>query len=352
MRQRETHTDKEKEIVDTHLFHIDTCRESRLEIIQFFETVDGFELSIEMNLFDVGTKGIIRDKGTDRNIDDCIGLGALFFSRLDFFDFLFEEFEVETHADIFRFSGLTNSEHIAHSSDFHITKSYLKSRSEMRMIRDSHESLSCIISEFRITIEKITHALYLASTDTTTELVELSKSEVLCFIDDNRIGIEEVDTIFDDGRREEDIVHPEFEFHDAVFEFVRWELTMRDDDFCFWHERLDFFFENWKSFNRIVNKKYFATTSQLLRDSPLYNRLVIASDSGLNWFFSCRWCAQNREMFDTRECEIERTRNRCRRERECIDACFEVHDFFFIRHTEFVFFIDDDETEISEFDIG
>jgi len=236
LRQLETYTDKEKEIVDTGLLHIDTCRESRLEIIQFFEAVDGFELSVEMNLFDIRTKGIIRNKGTYRNIDDGIGLGALFFSGLDFFDFLFEEFEVETHTHIFGFSGLTNAEHITHSSDFHITKCNLKSRSEMRMVRDSHESLSCIISELWIAIEEITHALYLSSTDTTTELVELSQSEVLCFIDDNRIGIEEVDTIFDDGRGEEDVVHPEFEFHDAVFEFIRWELPMRDDDFCFWHE--------------------------------------------------------------------------------------------------------------------
>ena len=56
-------------------------------------------------------------------------------------------------------------------------------------------------------------------------------------------------------------------------------------------------------------------------------------------------------MFDARECEIERTRNRCRRKCECINACFEVHDFLFIRYAKFVLFIDDDETEISEFDI-
>ncbi len=104
LRQRETHTDKEKEIVDAGLLHIDTCRESRLEIVQFFKTVDGFELSVEVDFFDIRTKGIIRDKGTDRNIDNRIGFGTLFFSGLDFFDFLFEEFEVETHTHIFGLS--------------------------------------------------------------------------------------------------------------------------------------------------------------------------------------------------------------------------------------------------------
>lgn len=63
--------------------------------------------------------------------------------------------------------------------------------------------------------------------------MELRESEVFCFIDDNRIGIQEVDTVFYHGRREENIVHAEFKFHYAVFEFIRRKLTIGNDDFCF-----------------------------------------------------------------------------------------------------------------------
>ena len=104
------------------------------------------------------------------------------------------------------------------------------------MIGDSHKSLSCFVLEFWLTIEEITNPLNLSTTDTSTELVELCESEIFRFINNNRIRIEEVDTVFYDSRREEDIVHTEFEFHDAVFEFVSWELTIRDNYFCFWHE--------------------------------------------------------------------------------------------------------------------
>lgn len=102
----------------------------------------------------------------------------------------------------------------------------------MRMIRDSHQSLSCFVLELRLSIHEIADSLNLSSSYSSSKLVQLCKSEVFCFIDDDSIGIEEVDTIFYHRRREENIVHAELEFHDAVFEFIGWELTIRDDDFC------------------------------------------------------------------------------------------------------------------------
>lgn len=62
--------------------------------------------------------------------------------------------------------------------------------------------------------------------------MELCESEILGFIDDDSVCVEEVDSVFDNRRREEDIVHTEFEFHDAVFEFVGRKLSVGDDDFC------------------------------------------------------------------------------------------------------------------------
>lgn len=62
--------------------------------------------------------------------------------------------------------------------------------------------------------------------------MKLRESEIFCLIDDDSIRIEEVDSVFNDGRGEEDIVHTELELHDAVFEFIGWELPIRDDNFC------------------------------------------------------------------------------------------------------------------------
>lgn len=56
-----------------------------------------------MDFFDIGTKGIVRDIGADRQIDRGIDF-RFFFSGLKFLDFLLEQFEIKTHSHIPRLS--------------------------------------------------------------------------------------------------------------------------------------------------------------------------------------------------------------------------------------------------------
>ena len=50
--------------------------------------------------------------------------------------------------------------------------------------------------------QKIAESLAIASSHTTTHLVEIRESEAMGPIDDNRIGIRNIDTILYDGGRE------------------------------------------------------------------------------------------------------------------------------------------------------
>lgn len=199
---------------------------------------------------------------------------------------MLEKFQIKTHTDIACLARLSNAEDITDSTDFHISECYLKSCPEVRMIRDGHESFTSLILKFWLAVHEITNPLNLSSPHSSTELMKLCKSEVFCFVDDNGIRIEEVDTIFDDRRREEDIMITQFEFHNTVFELVRWELSVGDDHFCLWNKCLYFFFENWEGLDGVVNKEYFASTSEFLLNSPFDNRRIIASHSGMNRLFS------------------------------------------------------------------
>lgn len=161
------------------------------------------------------------------------------------------------------------------------------------MIGYGHKSLPCFISKFWLTIEKITNPLNLATPHSSSQLMELCQSEIFGLIDDDSIRIEKVDTIFDDGCGEENIVISELKFHDPIFKFIRWELTIGDHHFCFWYQCFDFFFENRESLDRIMNKKYFASPGQFFLNSTFYNRLIIPSNRCMNWFFSLRRGGEN-----------------------------------------------------------
>lgn len=60
--------------------------------------------------------------------------------------------------------------------------------------------------------------------------MELCESEYIRLIDQHRIGIHEVHTIFDDGRREQDIVFPIPEIHDLLFDIISAHLPMYNRD--------------------------------------------------------------------------------------------------------------------------
>ncbi len=153
-----------------------------------------------MDLLDIRTKGIIRNIRANREIDDSIDL-CFFFSGLKFFDFLLEQFEIKTHSHITGFPRLSDSEHIPHSTDFHIPQSNLKTSSEMCMICYRHQSLTCIILELPsrasgcelvehwLPIEEVANSLDLPASHPSSELVELRQSEILRFVDDDGIGV-------------------------------------------------------------------------------------------------------------------------------------------------------------------
>ncbi len=78
---------------------------------------------------------------------------------------------------------------------------------------------------------------------------------------------------------------------------------------------------------------------------------VPASDDSFDRFFLCGWSRKNRYFLEPREGEVETTRNRRRRERKDINIGTELFYFFLMGYSEFVFLIDDEETEFRESDI-
>ena len=199
----------------------------------------------------------------------------------------------------------------------------------MCMISNSHESFSCIISEFWIAVEEITHAPYLPSTDTTTGWWSWASPKSSCFVDDNRIGIEE-GFHFDDGRREEGYYCiPSLNSMMVVFRLHQMGAAMRDDDFAL---------ALWLILLRIGSVLMVLWTKILATPEPaplwwrFTNRLVIASNCGLNWFFPVGGVPRIEKCLTPEWCEVERARESVLQRLQCINACFEVHDFLFIRH--------------------
>ena len=61
-----------------------------------------------------------------------------------------------------------------------------------------------------------------------------------------------------------------------------------------------------------------------------------------------RWSLDDAQVTGTHQRELQRTGNGCCRERQCIDIRPHLTEFLFHRHSEFLFLINDQESEILE----
>lgn len=130
---------------------------------------------------------------------------------------------------------------------------------------------------------------------------------------DDRIGIQEVDTVFDDGSREEDIVFSRLKLDDIILQLDTTHLTVCDDDFGF---IADDFFEcllhREDSLYPIVDVEDFPTAIELTVYCFLDRIRIIACYYRLDRLFATWRSCEYRELLHTRKCEIETSRYRCR----------------------------------------
>ena len=96
----------------------------------------------------------------------------------------------------------------------------------MCIVGDGDESILLIFAELGLAVHQIAVGVGVLASDSSSQLMETRETELLRIDDDDRIGREEVDTIFDDSRREEDIVFSFFECVDPVLDLISWHLSV------------------------------------------------------------------------------------------------------------------------------
>ncbi len=180
----------------------------------------------------------------------------------------------------------------------------------MRIIRDGDDPLFFYGCEFSLSVDEITISLFSFASHSSTELMQLCESEVFWIDDDDRIGSQEIHSILDNSRCEQDIVFSFLEGMNALFDGVSWHLSMSDHHFEFStshvptlsesaiHILLDglrtfyyesyFFLHLFHTSNSIVYDDDLTTTFQFIVDRMSNSRLDPRSDDGFDGFFLLR----------------------------------------------------------------
>ena len=124
---------------------------------------------------------------------------------------------------------LFRTEHIACTTNIEILHGYVNSTAQVTEILNSLQTTPCFRSQGRKRrSQQIAECFLIASSYTTTHLMQVAQSEILCLIDDNGIGIRNINAALYNCSGYQHIIIIIDKAENNLFQFGRLHLSMPD----------------------------------------------------------------------------------------------------------------------------
>ena len=146
-------------------------------------------------------------------------------------DGLFQHFDVHVDAYGVDKSGLVFTQQIASAADRQVAHRDAVAASQLGKLLYGLQTLfGCFIELAAGWRHQVGIGDAVASSDSALDLIHLGESEVLGVVDDDRIGIRDIDAVFNDRRTYEDIDFVARKLHHDIFDCFPVHTTMGDAD--------------------------------------------------------------------------------------------------------------------------
>ncbi len=188
-------------------------------------------------------------------------------------------------------------------------------------------------------------------TDASAKLIEIGESIRIGSVDQNRVSIRHVDSVFNDRRCKEKI---DFTLSKTVkngIDVVGVHLSMNHTKSYCRNEFLDCLGAAVDRLDAVVNVKSLSAARQFPHDRILNEFGVGLGDDRFDRQPILRRRVDHRHIARMDEGHVERAGDRRCRESQAVDAHFEFFQVFFRSDPKSLFFVDDDESQIFELDV-
>lgn len=321
------------------------------QFLQILQIGDIGEFAVELDLFPAGGDVGAGEVGGDGEVDGDVSqlTERLFFEATDG---VFEELAVEFVTDGGDVTGLFGSEDISRTSNFEIAHGDAESGTEFTEFLDGLEAFGGIGAEALAGFdEEVAVGAVFVTTDASPKLMEIGESVAFGFVDEDSIGFGDVESAFDDRCGDEDIEVACHEGDHDLFEFVFRELSVGDADGGFGDDSLELIGEGFDVVDLVVDEVDLTTAVEFAHDGGADQLIVHTTDAGFDPLSVVGGGGEVRDVAYADQGEVKRTGDGGGAEGKDIDFEAEFFEALFGIDAESLFFVDDEETEVVEFDV-
>ena len=181
--------------------------------------------------------------------------------------------------------------------------------------------------------------------------MKIAQAEILRLIDYNRICIRDINTALNNGSRQKDIIIIIDKIQNNLFQLRRLHLSVTDSHTAIRNVTLNHRFQFRQISYPVIDKKHLAVTAHFKINRIRNHLLIKGMHLCLDRITVRRRRRDNTQIARTHQRELKRTGNRSSGHCQCIHVHFQLPQLFLYRDSEFLFFINNQQSQVFKLDV-
>ncbi len=190
------------------------------------------------------------------------------------------------------------------------------------------------------------------ASDPAAQLVQLGQTEAVGAVDQNGVGIRDVDAGFDDRAAQQQVEALALEVEHDLLQFALGHLAVADADPRFGHQLPEFAGHLLDAGDVVVQEIDLAAAPEFAQAGFPDQRVVPGREEGLDRQSMRRWRGDQAQFAQPGHGHVEGARDRGCGEGQQMDFCAQGLQVLFLAHAEALLFVNDHQAKVAEGDIG
>ena len=181
--------------------------------------------------------------------------------------------------------------------------------------------------------------------------MEITQSKVLRLIDNDSVGIRNINTTFDDCSCQEYIIVVVDKIQNNLLQLCRFHLSMSNRYTAIRDMTFDHRFQFRQVRNPVIDKEDLTVAAHLKIDGIRYHFFIKSMHFGLNRIAVRRRSGNHAQITRAHQRKLKGTGNRSSSHCQCIYIHFQLTQLFFYGNSEFLFFVNNQQSQVFKLNI-